>query len=340
MKPLGMVVAAAAGTLAMLAAGLAQGQSQRVFFQVATGSTGGTYFPIGEALAGIVSHPPGLTRCEARGVCGPPGLIVTALTSDGAVANLLAVDAGEVDSGLAQSNVVADAVAGRGAFRQAGPQRHIRAIAGLFPETLQLVVAAKSHIAKVGDLNGKRVSIGADGSGTSVIARAVLSAYGISEHRLKLRRDVSDRNGDLLQRGEIDAFFFVGSAPAPLIGDLLTRGKARLIPIDGRGRRRLLERVPSLSVDIIAAGIYSRTGTVQTVSCRALWVVKDSAPSGTVYGIVRALFHPANRLLLDNGPPSAPRIRLDEAVNGLTAPLHPGALRFYREMNLALPPQK
>ena len=320
--------------------GLAQNLSPRVFFQIATGSTGGTSFPIGELIAEIVSHPPGLGRCETHGVCGPSGLIVSARSSDGAIANLLAVDAGSVDSGLAQNNVVADAIAGRGAFRSAGRQRHLRVIASLFPETVQLAAAAKSHIAKVGDLRGKRVGLGPDGSGTGVVAREVLSAYGISERSVKIRPDAADHEADLLERGQIDAFFFFGGSPAPLIGDLLASGKARLIPIDGRGRRDLLKHVPSLSPDTIPAGVYPGMGALQTVSGRALWVVKDSASPEIVYGLVRALFNPANRALLDDGPASASRVRLQDSTAGLTAPLHPGAWRFYHEMKLPLPPQK
>ncbi|MGA7714118.1 MAG: TAXI family TRAP transporter solute-binding subunit [Rhizomicrobium sp.] len=320
--------------------GLAQGLPQRVFFQIATGSTGGTSFPIGELIAEIVSHPSGLGRCETRGVCGPPGLIVSARSSDGAIANLLAVDAGSVDSGLAQNNVVADAIAGRGAFRSVGRQTHLRVIASLFPETVQLAVATKSHIAKVGDLRGKRVVLGADGSGTGVIAREVLSAYGVSERSVKVRRDAADHDADLIHRGQIDAFFFVGGSPAPLIADLLASGKARLVPIDGGGRRALLKRVPSLTADAIPAGVYPGTGTLQSVSGRALWVVKDTAAPEIVYGLVRALFNPANRALLDDGPASASRVRLEDSTNGITAPLHPGALRFYREMKLPLAPQR
>ena len=301
----------------------------RLSFQVATGSTAGTYFPIGELIAGIVSHPPDLARCEARGVCGPPGLIVSARTSDGAVANVLAVNARLVDSGLAQSNVVADALAGRGAFRER--QTHIRVIANLFAETVQLVVTAKSHIAKVADLKAKRVSLGTDGSGASVVAHQILEAYRIPESRLKVRRLSYDQSASLLQQGKLDAFFFEGMAPAPLVADLLAHGTARLIPIDGLARRRLLLRVPSLLADTIPADAYPGSGRVQTVSSRTLWIVHDSEPPDIVYGILRALFHPANRALLDAGDPAARHIRLDEAAGGLTAPLHPGAERFYRE---------
>ena len=326
---------AATAGLAFLAAGQAQ---PRLSFEVATGSTAGTYFPMGELIAGIVSHPPGLARCEARGVCGPPGLIVSARTSEGAVANVLSVNAGSVDSGLAQANVVADSVAGRGAFRKAGRQSHIRVIDSLFPETVQLVVAARSHIAKIADLGGKRVSLGAEGSGAGVVAHEILAAYGISEGRLKVRNESYDVAAGLLQRGKIDAFFFEGGTPSPLVGDLIARGTARLIAIDGKARRRLLARVPSLSAAAIAAGAYPGTGAIDTVSSRTLWVVKDSASPDLIYGILRALFHPANRALLDAGDPSARYIRLDGAADGLTAPLHPGAARFYRDMGkLAAP---
>jgi hypothetical protein len=331
---------AVAAGLAVLTVSQAQGLPPRLSFEVATGSTAGTYFPMGELIAGIVSHPPGLARCEARGVCGPPGLIVSARTSEGAVDNVLAVNAGGVDSGLAQANVVADAAAGQGAFRKAGPQTHIRAIASLFPEALQLVVAANSHIASVADLSGKRVSLDTEGSGAGVIAREILAAYKVPESRLKVRRESYDVSASLLQRGKIDAFFFEGGAPSPLIGDLVARGTAQLIAIDGKARRRLLARVPSLSADTIPAGAYQGMGAIQTVSSRTLWVVKDSASPDIVYGILRALFDPANRPLLDAGEPSARYIRLNQATSGLTAPLHPGAARFYRDMSKLADPRR
>jgi uncharacterized protein len=332
-----LMMAAAAGlgltVLVILASrlGAAQGQPSRQFFEISTGSSGGTYFPIGEMIAGIVSHPPGLARCDAPAVCGPPGLVVSARTSDGAVANVLAVNSGDADSALAQGNVVADAVAGRGVFRREGRQTHIRVIAGLFPEFIQLVALRSAHIAKVGDLNGKRVSLGNEGSGDEVFARDILSAYGIPLRRIVTRRDSYDASASLLQQGKIDAFFFVGAAPSPLIADLLRRGTAQLVAIDGPGRHRLLMRETSLAADTVPSGTYPGSGPIDTVSCRTLWIVRDSASPNMVYGVVRSLFNPANRALLDAGPQPASRIRLDEATSGLTAPLHPGAARFFRE---------
>jgi TRAP-type uncharacterized transport system substrate-binding protein len=125
-----------------------------------------------------------------------------------------------------------------------------------------------------------------------------------------------------------------------LVGDLVGRGTARLIAIDGKARRRLLARVPSLAAGAIPTGAYPGAGATQTVSSRTLWVVKDSASPEIVYGILRALFHPANRALLDAGEPSARYIRLDAAAEGLTAPLHPGAARFYRDMGKLADPAK
>lgn len=332
MKGLFRYSTAAMAALFALAAAWAQDWPQRQFFQVATGSTAGSYFPVGELIAGIVSHPPGLARCDTPSVCGPPGVIVSARTSEGAVANVLSVNAGETDSGLAQANIVADAVAGRGEFRAKGRQKHIRVIASLFPEAVHIVVASDSRIETVSDLRQKRVSIGTDGSGIGVVAQAVLAAYGLSERDIKVGKEPYDVSADLLRRKRLDAFFFLGSAPAPLIDDLFIHGTARMLPIDGAARRTLLRRMPTLTADTIPQGAYPGAGTIQTVSVRTLWVVKDSADPEVVYGLLRALYNPANRDLLDAEGPAGRHIRLDEATSGLTAPLHPGAERFYRLM--------
>ncbi len=234
--------------------GAAQGLSPRLSFQILTGSTGGTYFPVGQLIAGLLSHPPGVDRCEAAPVCGPPGLIISARTSDGAVANVLAVNAGRAESGLAQGDVINQAVNGQGPFRRAGKQQSLRIIADLFAEDVHLVVARKSKIQSVADLKGMRVSLGAASSGTGVTVRAILAAYGISEGRLKAGHDSSDVDAQQMQQGQLDAFFFVGGRPVDLVDDLIAHGVARLVPIDGRGRDKLVKAVSALSPDVIPAG--------------------------------------------------------------------------------------
>ena len=312
--------------------GPANALSQRISFQILTGSTGGTYFPVGQLIAGLISHPLGVDRCESSDVCGPSGLIISARTSDGAVANVLAVNSGRAESGLAQGDVVAQAVAGKGVFVKAGKQKDLRVIAGLFSEDVHLLVARGSKIRSVADLKGKRVSLGAESSGTSVTVRAILAAYGVGERRLKARHDTADVDAQLLQQGQIDAFFFVGGRPVALVGDLVARGVARIVPIDGAGRDKLVKAVPSISPDVIPAGTYRATSAIQTVSVRALWIVNASASDALVYGITRSLFNPANRAVLREGHAAAGTIALESATADLPAPLHPGAARFYREV--------
>jgi TRAP transporter TAXI family solute receptor len=328
----GLSVPVLAVLILVVSYGAAQTLPARISFQIVTGSTGGTYFPVGQLIAGLISHPPGVDRCETADVCGPAGLIISARTSDGAVANVLAVNGGIADSGFAQSDVIAEAIAGKGAFRKSGRQNHIRIVADLFPEDVHLVVARKSKIMSVADLRGKRVSLGAESSGTSVTVRAILSAYRVPERSLKLRRDASDVDAQLLQQGQLDAFFFVGGRPVGLIDDLIARGIARLVPIDGVGRDALLRAAPELSADIIPRGTYRGMPATETVSVRALWIVNAREPAALVYGIARALFNPANRSALEEDGGSASLIRLDSATNDLPAPLHPGAARFFREV--------
>ena len=149
----------------------------RVSFQIATGSTEGVYFPVGQAIAGLVSHPLGVGRCDTATVCGPAGVILSARTSEGTTDNLRSVNQGLVDSGFADGDVIAAAIKGEGVFRR--PARHLRVIAALFPEDAHLVAAAKSDIHSVTDLRGKRVLVGPADSGAMVRARAILTAYRV-----------------------------------------------------------------------------------------------------------------------------------------------------------------
>ena len=319
------------GLLEATAPGRAQSAPPRISFQIAAGSTAGTYFPVAQTIAGLLSNPPGVDRCEQAYVCGPAGLIMNARTSAGAVDNVLSVNAGRAESGLAQSDVVAAAVKGSGAFRKPGKQTHIRILAALFPEYVHLIVAKDSKIQKVADLRGKRVSLGAEGSGTSATAREVLEAYGLSERRIKAHHESADQDAQMLQKGTLDAFFFVGGLPVGVVGDLLGHGTARLVAIDGKDRDRLVKRTPGLVATTIPSGTYPGMGALATVASQALWIVRDSESDTLIYGIARALFNPLNRLQLAAGHPSARDISLATAAKNLPAPLHTGAARFYKQ---------
>jgi TRAP transporter TAXI family solute receptor len=303
----------------------------RVSFQIATGSTEGVYFPVGQAMAGLISHPLGVGRCDTATVCGPAGVILSARTSEGTTDNLRSVNQGLVESGFADGDVIAAAFAGQGVFSRR-PARHLRVIAGLFPEQTHLVASSQSAIASVSDLAGKRVLMGPANSGGLIRARAILSAY-----RVRVREVISDENAtQLMKDGKIDAFFAVAGVPLDSIKDLLARHVAHLVPIGGEGRDRLVKSVPQLSAASIPAGAYPGTGAVETVATRAYWVTRDTESDPLIYGIVRALFHPANRATLAASHPSAREIGLDSAASHPPAPLHPGAARFYREKGMLL----
>jgi TRAP transporter TAXI family solute receptor len=325
-------ILAMAGLLFAVLPGAADTMPGRISFQIATGSPTETYFPVGEAIAGLISHPPGVDRCSQAGVCGPAGLIASTRTTEGAVDNLIGVNRGDVESGLAQSDVIAAAVKGQGPFKKLGPQSHVRVIASLFSEQVHLVVAAKSKIKSVADLKGKRVSLGSDGSGVGITAREILSAWRLPETRMKASSDDVFDAALLLKQGKLDAFFAVGGVPLDPVSDLVMGGQARLVPIDGPGRDRLLKSVPSLSPGVIPAGGYGANDAIATVSARALWIVRDSEPEALVYNITRALFSPQNYNSLAASHPSAREIGLRIAAQSPPAPLHPGAARFYADV--------
>src|SRR5690349_20804531 len=301
--------------------GMADSGPVRVSFQIATGSTEGVYFPVGQAMAGLISHPLGVGRCDTATVCGPAGVILSARTSEGTTDNLRLVNQGLVDSGFADGDVIADAFKGEGAFRS--KSRHLRVIAALFPEEAHLVVAAKSNIHGVTDLRGKRVWVGQEASGSLVRTRALLTAY-----RVRAREVISSEPPDqMLKDGKIDAYVALAGVPLDSIKDLLAHNIARLAPIDGEGRDRLLQMAPQLSAATIAAGAYPGTGAVETVATRAWWVTRDSEPDPLIYGMVRALFNPANHDVLAASHPSARGITLDSAALNPPAPIHRGAAR-------------
>jgi uncharacterized protein len=323
----------ALGVLPLGQAAIAQNTgAPRVAFQIATGSSSGIYFPLGELLAQMISHPPGIGRCESGNVCGPPGLIVSTRASEGSVANVTAVRVGNVSSGLAQADVVAEAVKGTGPFKKDGPAKDLRVIGNLFGEDVYVLAAKDSKIASVADLRGKRVSLSSEGSGTIITARAILSAYRMSERSVKANYDDADAAADLLQAGKLDAMFYIG-APSGLVSQLLDEGVAKLVPIDGAGRKRLLEREPYLSAATIPAAP-AGSPAVDTVSVDALWITDASQPDDLIYGIVRALYNPANRNAFDVGRIGEHFLDREMAATNLTAPLHPGAARFFTELGV------
>jgi TRAP transporter TAXI family solute receptor len=313
--------------LAVVCFGTVNGWAQRIAFTIATGPSNGTYFPAGELIAGVVSHPAGADRCSRVSACGPDGLIATAQTSAGSYENALFVNSGRVDSALAHSDAVAQAVRGIGAFR-GHPQTHLRVIAAMFPEQIHLVARVKSHIGSVNDLRGKRICIGAHDSGTALTAHTILDAYGAQ--RVHFCWDAPASAAQKLQAGKIDAFFFVGAAPIPLVEALISSGQAVLIPITGPVAERLAAQGEGLSAATIPGSAYGYSASVQTLGLHTMWIVNDQEPDDVVFSLTRALFDSENRDQLRDGLRDVQLIEQDRAPADLPAPLHPGAERYYK----------
>jgi uncharacterized protein len=336
----------------------AQAMEALNFFRIGTAATTGTYFQIGGVLAGAISKPPGARDCERGGSCGVPGLVAVAQASQGSFQNALALGAGQLESALIQSDVAywthtGAAVtpkrcrqangetakpSGPALLKSRGPIKTLRAIAGLFPEDVHVVVRADGPIRSLRDLKGRPVALGEPESGTLADARLVLEATGLSECEVKAQYLRLSEAADALVEGRIDAFFMVGGYPVPAITDIATTMPMRLLPIPRETTERLLQKFPFFSLDVIPAGSYPGLDTeTPTLSTTALWATRAEIDSDLVYAITKSLWSEATRRLLDATHPAGRRIRLATALDGLTIPLHPGAARYYREVGMKIP---
>ncbi len=332
----GFLLAGLAG-VSLAALGLATGRSVAAglnFFRIGTGSTGGTYYPVGGVIAGAISNPPGSRPCERGGSCGVPGLIAVAQSTSGSVENAAAISGGKLESGFCQADVAYWASTGTGVYEGKEKLVNLSAIANLYPESMHLVVRRDAGIKTPADLRGRRVSLDREGSGTRVDALLVLGAFGLSPDDMNTIEASPQEGADLLNAGELDAFFMVVGTPASVIQELADQSLITLVPIDGPEAAALAERYPFFSQDSIAAGTYFNVPYTPTLSVGAQWLVGANLPEEEVYDITRALWHEKTRRLLDSGHPKGRLIRIETALKGLGVPLHPGAERYYRERGL------
>jgi len=299
------------------------------FFQIGTGSTSGTYFSIGEMLAAVISRPPSSEPCVAGGHCGVAGIVAIAKSSAGSVANVRSLGSKRFDSALIQADVLDAAASGVGIFKRDGKATELRAIANLFPDAVHLVVAVESGIETIGDLKGKRISIGSPGSGTRANALAILKAIKLSRRKALIVEENASRSAELLLAGEVDAFFLTTGAPARIIEDLAIRKIARVISIEGEAIDRLRIEQNFFDAVTIEAGTYPGSGEVHTLAVGALWVTRADQPDELIYQITRALFAPYNHSMLTSGHPKGRFINAATAVRGVPILLHPGAERYY-----------
>ncbi|USG61729.1 TAXI family TRAP transporter solute-binding subunit [Sneathiella marina] len=301
------------------------------FFRIGTGSSSGTYYPIGTLIGSVISSPPGSRACEDGGSCGVPGLIVTGQTTRGSIANIEGVMAGSLETGLAQSDMVQAAYTGTGVYRLKEPAKNLRVIANLYPENIHLVVRRDAGIANISQLRGKRISLDVPGSGTRENAKLILSAYGIAPLEYQAIPVNADKAVGMMLNKELDAFFFVAGYPVTAVSELADTGIIDLLPIDGKVAAKIVEEHSYYSLSEIPANVYEGVAATPSLAVSTQWVVNANMEDDVVYEVTRALWHPNNRALLDNGHLKGKHIRLETALDGIATPLHAGAEKYYRE---------
>jgi TRAP transporter TAXI family solute receptor len=304
------------------------------FFRIATGGTAGTYFPIGGLIANAISNPPGSRTCADGGSCGVPGVVATAVASNGSVANVSAIASGSAQSGFTQSDVAYWAFNASGIYEGRPKVEVLRAIANLYPESFHLVARKGAGIKTIKDLKGKRVSLDEPGSGTLVDARLILAAYGLTEKDMKAEYLKSQQAADKLKDNALDAFFSVSGWPLGAIAELAATTGIDLVPIDGPEAEALIKTYSFFAADEIPDGAYKGVNGVKTVSVNAIWATSSKQPDLLIYGITAALWNPSTRKLLDSGHAKGKVIKFETATQGLGIPLHAGAEKFYKEKGL------
>ena len=311
------------------------GAQEPRFFRIGAAATAGSFFEIGGVLAGAISKPADSLPCEEGGSCGVPGLVAVAEATQGSVDNLRMVASGQIESGIAQSDVVSSAFAGTGVFADGGPIKTLRAIASLFPESLHVVVRAAGPIQTLADMKGRHVSLGQSGSGTLADARIVLAASGLTEQDLSAEYLRSGTAAADLSDGSLEGFFLIGGVPIPAVRALAATNPIRLIPIPDDVLSKMQEKYGPYVRSVIPADTYLGVGVAtSTIGFHALWIVSADASGDLIFAITKALWNEATQRLLETHDPIGKDVRLEHALDGLSVPLHPGAIRFYRQAGL------
>jgi len=291
---------------------------------VATGTPGGLYHPVGNAICRMFN-------LETEHQTKP----CVAVSSDGSVANIRRIESGDSTFGLSQTDVAYAAFHGEGPFSGAGRDPKLRLLIALYPEAFTVVARAETGIREFEDLRGKRIGIGKSGAGYTFTRDVVLGFYGwtITDPERVLELGAAEQN-EALCSDKVDAIIFEAGHPNGLTQEATTGCPARLVRIVGPPIDRLLATHPYYIASVIPGGMYpGNPDDVPTFGTQAVLVTSSTQPDDLAYGVVKAVFqnfadfrrlHPAlSKLDVRDMVPS-------EAV----VPIHPGALRYYREAGL------
>jgi len=285
---------------------------------LATGGTAGTYYPFGGAMAKIWN-----SKIK--------DMNVTAQTSGASAENVRLVNKKEVELALVQSDTLDFAFNATEAFKE--PLKAMNAIAVLYPEVIQVVVAAAGPIKSIADLKGKKVGVGAPGSGTEANFRQLLDAYGMKKEDVNAQFLSFSESAEAYKDKHIDAFIVTAGIPNAGIMDVATQNEIRILNIPADVAAKLTQKYPFLAAVKVPANTYKgQTAEVSTVAVNAVLIAGSSLKEEMVYNLTKALFE--NQADLAAAHAKGKEFNMKTAVTGVSIPFHPGAVKYYKEKGL------
>jgi TRAP transporter TAXI family solute receptor len=289
---------------------------------IATGGTGGVYYPYGGGLANLISN-----YIE--------GVEVTAEVTPASVDNMLLIESQDADLAFVLADTLADAAAGTGAFEQAVPAQ---ALAVLYNNVTHIITTDGAGIESVADLAGKRVSVGSPGSGTEVIADRLLTVAGIDPQAGITREQLgAAESADALRDGQIDAYFWSGGLPTASVTDLGASANIdlKLVPNGELADEMQAAHGAFYGADLVPGGTYpGHDEDTEVIVVPNVLVVNEAFDEQLAYDILSAMFEHQDELILAH--PEAENLTLETATLNSPVPFHPGALRFYEEQGVTV----
>ncbi len=286
------------------------------FINIATGGTSGTYFPLGGAIADILNK-------------NVPGCNASAQSTGASVANVNLLQQNKVDIAFIQNDIAYYAANGTEMFKDkkvAG----LRGLATLYPETIQIVTLKDSGIKSVADFKGKRVAVGAAGSGTEANARQILAVYGLTYDDISVQYLSFGEASSALKDGNVDVAFVTAGHPTAAIQDIATQNEVALIPVDSDKADELIKQYPFYTKVNIDANTYAKqTEAVPAVAVRCMLAVTDKMDENTAYDITKAIFSNLDRLKAAHSAANA--VSKESALDGMSIDVAAGADKFLKE---------
>lgn len=290
-------------------------KAEKQFINLVTGGTGGTYYPLGGSFAQIISDN---TNAEA-----------TAQSSGASAENMQAISSGDADMAFTQTDIASYAKDGKLMF-EGSSITNAKAIASLYPETVQIVTTAKSGIKSIEELKGKSVSVGAPGSGTYANAEQILEVHGMTMDDIKPQNLSFDESTGGIQDGTIDAAFITAGTPTGAVESLAATSEVVILPLAEDKMTALIEKYPYYAKDEVPAGTYKLAETVPTVSVQAMLVVREDLDEQLVYDMTKAIFENLDQVT----HAKAELIKVENALNGIGIDVHPGAQKYFDEQGV------